>query len=86
MATAALSTRFQPIYNRNKEATPMTKRDLKPLIEKVRKLLDFKKSTGMSTSRSIADVLRDCTADELVEVYDALKLTPQDLFHRQQQR
>ena len=85
MATMpAINNRFQPIYVRNKRVEPMTKRDLKPTIEKVRKLIDFKKSTGMSTSRSIADLLRDCTADELVEVYDALKLTPQELFHRQQ--
>ena len=58
------------------------KRDLKPTIEKVRKLLDFKKSTGMSTSRSIADLVRDFTADDLCELYDALQLTPQELFNK----
>ena len=62
----------------------MAKRDLKPTIEKVRKLIDFKNATGMSTSRSISDLVRDFTADELIEVTDALKLTPQELLPRQQ--
>jgi hypothetical protein len=85
MATMpALSRYQQPIYNRFKDSTPMTKRDLKPTIEKVRKLLAFKQSSGMSVSRSVADLVRDFTADELVELYDALKLTPQELFHKQQ--
>ena len=85
MATMpAINNRFSPIYIRNKRVEPMTKRDLKPTIEKVRKLLAFKQSSGMSVSRSVADLVRDFTADELVELYDALKLTPQELFHKQQ--
>ena len=82
MATMAAINRYQPIYNRFKDSTPMTNKDLKPTIEKVRKLLAFKQSSGMSVSRSIADLVRDFTADELCELQDALQLTPQELFNK----
>ena len=75
MATAALSTRFQPIYNRNKEATPM-KRDLQPIIDKVRSLKELTQTTGFHTTRSIGILLADLTPDELVLVNDALKNNP----------
>jgi len=60
----------------------MTKRDLKPTIEKVRKLLAFKTASGMSVSRSVGELVRDFTADELCELQDALQLTPQELFNK----
>jgi hypothetical protein len=75
MATAALNTRFQPIFNRNKEATPM-KRDLQTIIDKVRKLKELTHTTGFHTTRSIGMLLADLTPDELVEVSKALHLTP----------
>ena len=81
MATAALNTRFQPIYNRNKEATSMTK-DLQPIIEKVRKLQQLTKTTGFHTTRSIGQLMADLTPDELVEVSEALHLTPRELNQR----
>ena len=77
MATAALSTRFQPIYNRNrnKETTPMTKRDLTPIIEKVKQLKELTRTTGFHTTRSIAALMADLSPDETAEVAKAVNLT-----------
>ena len=58
------------------------KRDLKPTIEKVRKLIAFKQSSGMSVSRSVGELVRDFSADELCELQDALQLTPQELLNK----
>jgi hypothetical protein len=75
MATMPAINRYQqPIYDRHKRVLPMKKRDLTEVIEKVRKLQQLTKQTGFHTSRSVADLLRDCTPDELVEVYDALNM------------
>jgi hypothetical protein len=71
MATAALS-RYQPIYNRFKDSTPMKKRDLTEIIDKVRKLQQLTKTTGFKTGRSVCALLGDLTPDELCEVSAAL--------------
>ena len=82
MATMpALNNRFQPIYNRNKGTIPM-KRDLKPIIEKVRNLIALTRTTGFHTSRSIGALLADLSPDELAEVSGALELTPKQLYQR----
>lgn len=76
MATMpTFNTRFQPIYNRIKETTPM-KRDLQSIIEKVRHLQELTRSTGFHTTRSIGAVLADLSPDELVEVNKALTHNP----------
>ena len=75
MATAALSTRFQPIYNRNREATPMKKQNnLQEIIEKVRHLQELTRTTGFHTTRSVGMLLANLSPDELVEVNKALNL------------
>jgi hypothetical protein len=77
MATAALSTRVQPIYNRKKEAPPMkTENNLQVIIEKVRQLQDLTRTTGFHTTRSVGMLLATLSPDELVEVSKALHLTP----------
>ena len=76
MATMpAFNTRFQPIYNRIKETTPMNK-DLTSIIDKVRHLQELTRTTGFHTTRSIGALLADLTPDELVEVNKALTLNP----------
>jgi negative regulator of replication initiation len=74
MATAALNTRYQPIYNRTKEA-PSVNKDLQEIIDKVRKLQQLTKSTGFHTTRSVAQLMANLTPDELVTVSEALHLT-----------
>jgi len=81
MATMPAIARYQPIYQRSKGTTPM-KRDLTPIIDKVRKLLALTRTTGFHTSRSIGAVLADLSPDELVEVSTALDLTPKQLAQR----
>jgi hypothetical protein len=75
MATMpAINNRFLPIYDRTKGATPM-KRDLTPIIDKVRNLLALTRTTGFHTTRSIGAVLADLSPDELAEVSKALDLS-----------
>lgn len=77
MATMPAFNRYQqPIYNRNKGATPMNKeepKDLQAVIEKVRNLLDLTHRTGFKTSRSIGQLLANLSPDELAKVNEALK-------------
>lgn len=79
MATAALSNRFQPIYNRtstrNTEIQPKENtmsNDLKTIIEKVIKLQQLTKTTGFHTTRSISQLMANLTPEELVLVSEAL--------------
>jgi len=76
MATAALNTRFQPIYDRSR-GTPMKKENnMQDIIEKVRRLQELTRTTGFHTTRSVGMLLANLSPDELVEVSKALHLSP----------
>jgi hypothetical protein len=67
-------SRYQPIYQRTKGTTTM-KKDLTPIIDKVRKLQQLTRTTGFQTGRSICALLSNLTPDELVQVNEALNPT-----------
>ncbi len=52
---------------------------LEEIIRKVRSLRTLTKSTGFFTTRSIGALLANLTPDELVEVAEALELTPHEM-------
>ena len=77
MATMPALSRYQPIYNRTKEAQTMKKENnLHEIIEKVRKLKELTNTTGFHTTRSIGMLLANLSPDELVLVSEALHLNP----------
>jgi len=77
MATIAINRYQQPIYDRTRtQRVTMKKRDLTPIIEKVKNLQQLTSKTGFQTGRSICALLADLTPDELVEVNQALSAAP----------
>ena len=72
MATMPAINRYQPIYNRSTKRETTMKRDLTPIIEKIRELQQLTERTGFRTTRSVGALLGDLSADELVEVNKAL--------------
>jgi hypothetical protein len=79
-----VNNRFQPIYDRSK-GTTMKKEErnnLQDIIAKVRKLQELTRTTGFHTTRSIGLLLAHLTPDELVEVSEALHLSPREMTQR----
>lgn len=73
MATAVLSSRFQPIYDRTTQPKEITmNNDLKTIIDKVIKLQQLTKTTGFHTTRSISQLMANLTPEELVLVSEAI--------------
>ena len=58
------------------------KRDLQPIIQKVRTLHQMTEKTGVSMKRSIARLMADLTPDETVEVVEALNLNTDNTQQR----
>jgi hypothetical protein len=82
MATMVAINRYQqPIFNRKNRDTTM-KRDLTPIIEKIRELQQLTERTGFRTTRSVGALLGDLSADELVEVNKALSNPSHKLFNK----
>lgn len=63
-------------------STAENKQKLEEVIRKVQKLRSLTKSTGFFTTRSIGALLANLSPDELVEVSEALELTPRELPRR----
>jgi predicted RNA polymerase sigma factor len=70
--TAPMARRsFMPQQNK-----PQT---LEAIIEKVKALRSLSKETGFHTTRSIGQLLGNLSPDDLVQVSEALGLTPREL-------
>ena len=58
---------------------PERQSHLEEVIRKVRSLRNLTKDTGFFTTRSIGALLANLSPDELVEVSEALQLTPREM-------
>jgi len=79
---STIATYNHPIYNRNSKGSVMQNTDrhnLDDIIEKVRKLRSLTRETGFHTTRSIGMLLANLSPDELVQVSEALHLTPREI-------
>ncbi len=59
--------------------TSKRKQEVAEIISKVKKLRSLTKETGFFTNRSVGQLLASLSPDELVEVSDALQLTPREM-------
>lgn len=75
MSTATYS---QPIY-RSKGTAMSDRSTLQEIILKVKALRRLTTTTGFHTTRSIGMLLANLSPDELVEVSEALELTPREM-------
>ena len=68
--------------NKDKVFMPNNHNKLEEVIRKVQSLRTLTKTTGFFTTRSIGALLANLTPDELVEVAEALELTPREMPRR----
>ena len=81
MSAAPCVNNTNPISQNGKDFMPHTPK-LEEIIRKVRSLRSLTKTTGFYTTRSIGVLLAGLSPDELVEVSEALELTPREMPHR----